>query len=223
MKLITDYVEAYDALFDGEGLVFERTAYERGGLSKRQCFELFEKLAIPTPFHGTVKSMKEHRARNILAGLWPEEHNPWIVVYQDEYGHYGEGKLKVRLMEAEDSLYSSEFIPTTDADQGSISYRMVRFGGLEYWLRYTSKDWRSNIDYSGLVISRRAGLPLFPGIDRILWGVDFLPSNRGLLAMDFNTCPYFDIIGKAYPEDRALYMDILEETAELRPAYLKQF
>ena len=49
MKLLSDYAQWYDQAFDGEGLEFQRMAFTRGGLSKREQFALFDRLGLHSP------------------------------------------------------------------------------------------------------------------------------------------------------------------------------
>lgn len=225
MKLITDYAQWYDGLFDGTGVAFHRTARTRGGLAKREQFQLFERLGWPVPPHGLIAELA---TRTGLAAAWLFPRTAWhreleAVVYLDELQHQGEGKLKLPLAEALTQYpghYGSLFIPLAHP---AVSLRHVRFGRLGFWLRQQGgADWRSNRADTETILSRALHPEPNP-IPRVLWAVDFLPAPSGLLAVDFNTAPQLVTLH----ETGALTLDQvraeLDFTAATHPEWLRQF
>lgn len=182
---------------------------------------MFDSLGIATPIHGTVAQIQEKLAATFYDERVLAEFDPQLVIYPDEFAHGGDGKQLVPLSNAPADVYASLFIPT--AGTGSVGFRQVRFGHLEYWLRGRSADWRSNIDSERALLKRTANLPWDTRIPRILWAIDFVPSSSGLLAVDFNTAPTFQTIAAVCPGDAPEWLRILEQCAAEYPAWLKQF
>jgi hypothetical protein len=198
MQLSTDYPQWYDVLFDKEGPVFERMAFTRGGLAKREQLRLFEKLGLKTPPHGTVRELAAAIRMPFGGpiGAWKKETE--LVVYEDELLHAGKGKRRMPFEEAEASHpdhYATVFVPPRD---GAVNLRHARFGRIGIWLRQRAEggDWRSNIDDAEQMLARTAH-PEPPPVPRVLWAIDFLPSPFGLLAIDFNTAPQLVTVGES--------------------------
>lgn len=225
MKLLTDYEQWYDGRFDGTGVTFHRTARTRGGLAKREQFQLFERLGWPVPPHGLIAELA---TRTGLATAWHFPATAWqreleAVVYLDEFQHKGEGKVKLPLAEAitkYPSHYGSLFIPLTNP---AVSLRHVRFGRLGFWLRQRGgEDWRSNrADHETVLACTQH--PEANPIPRVLWAVDFLPAPGGLLAVDFNTAPQLVTLHETGTLTTEQVHAELEFTAATHPEWLRQF
>ena len=225
MKLITDYVQWYDDRFDGTGIAFHRTARTRGGLAKREQFQLFERLGWPVPPHGLIAELA---TRTGLTAPWQFPRTAWhreleAVVYLDELQHKGEGKVKLPLAEALTKYpghYGSLFIPLANS---AVSLRHVRLGRLGFWLRQQGgEDWRSNRADHETILSRTVHSEANP-IPRVLWAVDFLPAPSGLLAVDFNTAPQLVTLHETGTLTAEQVHAELEFTAATHPDWLRQF
>lgn len=163
------------------------------GYAKRDQFTLLEECGFITPLHGLVMD------------VWKVVRNPWLVVYDDELKHCGEGKtLWPRTKAALEipSKYCSIFIPTTDDPLvHSVSRRLLAVGERMWWLRYESDDWMSNhaenVDVSvvGETLPRDRyeleGDHDFTYLkDYPLFAIDFVETPDGrLMAIDFNSAP----------------------------------
>jgi hypothetical protein len=200
MRLITDYSQYYDGVFDGEGPDFHRRAFGRGGLSKRAQFELFDQLGLATPPHGTVT-----RLAAALPGpaIWGSPLEAWwgeeieLVVYEDEFAHGGAGKRRVPLRQARlewPNHFASLYVPPA---RGAVNFRHARIGRIGVWLRQEGGpgEWRSNRRDAERVLAR-AWHPEPPPVLRAMWAIDFIPAATGLLAIDFNTAPDLDTLGE---------------------------
>lgn len=225
MKLLTDYAQWYDELFDGTGVTFHRTARTRGGLPKREQFQLFERLGWRVPPHGLIAELASQTG---LAAAWQCPRTAWhreveVVVYLDEFQHEGQGKLKLPLAEALTKYpghYGSLFIPLANP---AVSLRHVRLGRLGFWLRQQGgQDWRSNqLDHE--TVLARTTHPEPNPIPRVLWAVDFLPAATGLLAVDFNTAPQLITLHETSTLTAAEVHAELALTAATHPEWLRQF
>lgn len=225
MRLRTDFGQWYDSIFDGTGPEFERMAFTRGGLPKREQFALFARLGLRSPPHGTVRDLAAGtgmpRAWGFPEAAWRQEVE--VIVYVDELQHGGNGKLKLPLATAlvsHPEHYASLFVPLAHP---ALSLRHVRFGGLGFWLRQQGgEDWRSNRADQETVLARfRCDEP--NPLPRALWAIDFLPAADGLLAIDFNTAPDLATLGEAGAVTAAELHDELTKVAQSTPAALRQF
>ncbi len=225
MKLLTDYAQWYDGIFDDTGVTFHRTARTRGGLAKREQFQLFERLGWPVPPHGLIAELANRtglaRDWQFPAATWQQELD--VVVYLDEFQHRGEGKVKLPLVDALTKYpghYGSLFIPLANS---AVSFRHVRFGRLGFWLRQQGgEDWRSNRADNETVHACTQHPEANP-ISRVLWAVDFLPAPTGLLAVDFNTAPQLVTLHETGTLTAEQVRAELEFTAATNPDWLRQF
>ena len=224
MKLLSDYAQWYDQAFDGEGLEFQRMAFTRGGLSKREQFALFDRLGLHSPPHGLVRELASRTGLSIewqlSAVAWPAEIE--AVVYLDELQHGGNGKVKLSLVEAlarQPDHYASLFVSLANP---AVILRHVRFGRLGFWLRQQGgEDWRSNRADNETVIGRTSHPEPKP-LPRVLWAIDFLPAADGLLAIDFNTAPDLATLGESGVVTVDELLCELESAAASAPETLRQ-
>jgi hypothetical protein len=227
MRLITDYPQYYDAIFDGAGPVFHRMAFGRGGLAKREQFALFRKLELATPPHGTVKELG---AQHPGPCVWGTSLGPWwaeeiqLIVYEDEYAHAGGGKKRMplrRALEECPDAWASLYIPPAER---AVGYRHVRIGRIGVWLRQEGGEgeWRSNQrDRESVLACRRHEDSL--AVPRAMWAIDFIPSPSGLLAVDFNTAPELATLGETRAVEAAQILEELTFAARQMPGSLEQF
>lgn len=224
MKLRTDFAQWYDSLFNDEGPEFQRMAFTRGGLAKREQFALFDRLGLRSPPHGLVRELagRPHLpdAWQFPGAAWTAEVN--VVVYLDELQHGGNGKVRMPLAEAlanHPDHYATLFVPLANP---AVILRHVRFGCLGFWLRQQGgEDWRSNRADHETVVGRSAHAEPNP-LPRVLWAIDFLPATDGLLAIDFNTAPDLATLGEAGAVTASDLMAELEFAAATTPDALRQ-
>jgi hypothetical protein len=226
MRLLTDYRQFYDVLFDETGPVFHRTAFTRGGLSKKSQLEWFERLNLKTPPHGPVTALASNLLAPNAVGLPPEQ---WLeearcVVYLDEFAHGGSGKAIMSLaaaMEKHPQAYASNYVAPPG---NAVSYRHARIGRIGVWLRQVgaSGEWRSNRADRETVL-RRDWNPEPAVVSRVMWAIDFIPSAQGLLAIDFNTAPDLDTLGETGAVGPAEILEELGHAARSCPELLNQF
>lgn len=226
MKLKTDYVQFYDHVFDEALPVFHRMAFTPGGLSKGAQFDLFARLGLNTPPHGTVQDLAARHRHSCPRWSAPAAaaENVHCVVYLDEYAHRGEGKVLLSLSEAAakyPGALASMFYPQREAP---VAFRHVRFGGLGYWLRQRGgpAGWRSNVADQEEVLAKEEAPAACP-VPRVLWAIDFIPSPTGLLAVDFNTAPDLTTLGETGALSAAEAQRELLRAATDRPLDLAQF
>lgn len=197
MRILTDFAQWYDGIFDAEGPTFHRMAFTRGGLPKREQLALFERLGLSTPPHGRVRELAAIEAPFGGSARWRREVS--CVVYEDELAHQGQGKRLVSLAEALDShpdAYASLYFPPRSG-AGGVNLRHARVGRVGAWIRQVSRDdWRSNQHDEEEVLERTTHREPSP-IPRVLWAIDFLPTPSGLLAIDLNTAPDLDSLGES--------------------------
>ncbi len=199
MRLLTDYDQWYDCIFDGAEPVFERMAFTRGGLGKAAQFDLMKSIGLRTPPHGRVEDLASGVLEMPGVGSGPRQilDDIQCIVYLDELAHRGQGKERLTLREAWER-YPRHFASMYVAPPGGpVAYRWVRFGRCEYWLRQTggSGDWRSNRNDEETAVGH-AWRPETMPIPRVVWAMDFVPSAEGLLAVDFNTAPQLAVLGE---------------------------
>jgi hypothetical protein len=228
MQLLTDHPQFYDGIFDRHGPVFHRLAFTRGGLDKPAQFELFHRLGLATPPHGTPVQLARNYTRT-CDHLHPPASIPnsaLCIVYLDTLAHRGQGKQLLTLDQAQQqcpNAFASMFVPQPGPP---AAYRYARLGRLGFWLKQhsTTADWRSNVqDHEDIL----ASLPSQPEpkhpIPRVLWAIDFIPSPAGILAVDFNTAPDLDSLGENHALDPDTVRQELNHCAEHHPNALAQF
>ncbi len=225
MKLLTDFAQWYDHIFDGQGLEFQRMAFSRGGLPKREQFALFDRLGLRSPPHGLVHDLAQ---RTGVTRDWQLPVAPWnaeveVVVYLDELQHAGNGKVKLPLGKAvanHPDHYATLFVPLKNP---AVILRHIRFGRLGFWLRQQGgEDWRSNrADHESVIGQSQHAEP--NPLPRVLWAIDFLPAADGLLAIDFNTAPDLTTLGDTDCVTAEELRDELLAAAAESPESLRQF
>ncbi len=197
LALDSDFRDYYDHWFDyfSVGGKPEQTLrrQSRQGLPKRDQFTLLEECGFTVPLHGHVFEVA------------PNVTTPWLVVYDDEMAHCGEGKALWHRTKASlevPNQYCSVFIPSTeDPVVHAVSMRLLAIGDRLWWLKYESNGWMSNhadnvdVTVIGETLSREqyaleesfefGHLGEYP-----LFAIDFVKAKDGrLMAIDFNSAP----------------------------------
>jgi hypothetical protein len=196
IALKSDFLDYYDHVFltprhPEVDWTWERMS--RNGISRRQALRALETQGFRVPQHGLVKDLVPNLVSQL--NIPGAEKILSLVVYVDEHAHAGEGKV---LLEAREALerfpdsFACQYLPVFPHGRGT-SFRWLRIGGKQSWLRYDSMDdWRSNC---GEVRIGLAGIIEEPFFDSLLWrlgpmvAVDFLPIGERLYAIDLNTAP----------------------------------
>ncbi len=173
LKLRTDFFDYYDHWFDLDGQVFERLS--TGGMSRGEMFKYLNDHGIRTAGYGKVHT---------FASMGPSISH--VVVYTDEQCHRGDGKLLLALGEALRDY--PDTLASVYIKQGiGISHRHLQIGEYHFWLRYQSRDWRSNCGDVDITLLD-CGVGYHPTIDQPLFAIDFVGEDRRL-AVDFNIAP----------------------------------
>jgi hypothetical protein len=171
--LRTDFFDYYDHWFDLDGQAFKRLS--TGGMSRGNMLIHLNNHGIATPAFGPVQT---------LAATIPGIKN--LVVYTNERSHRGEGKLLLSLDAALRDHPGTLASVYVGQDHG-ISHRLLQVGEYSFWLRYQSKDWRSNYGDVDVVLLD-CGADYHPTIDQPLFALDFVGESP-FLAVDFNIAP----------------------------------
>lgn len=226
MRLLSDYSQWYDGLFNDQPPDFHRFAYSRGGLAKSAQFQLFHSLGLKTPPFGRVLLLSQNLSNPVTGLAAPPCLSADIqcVVYLDEYAHSGHGKILMPLSEALEKhpdCFASLYVPTT---LRPVILRLARFGQWAFWLRQQgcSGQWRSNLQDSEVVLGKAHCATPNP-IPRVVWAIDFVPSAFGLLAVDFNTAPELSTLGEMGVLNTSEIEQELLRVAASCPEHLRQF
>lgn len=186
---MSDFRDYYDHYFDRDGFELRRVTTD--GPSRSEMFKLFKGSRIHTPRNGFVKDM-------------PSDVK-WMVVYQDESLHRGEGKLLMPAVEARQSypeLYCSEYLsfpknePTMSYKEkyfGS-SWRELVIGNNYFFLHYINcDDWRSNVgdDIRIELNSEHRGKRPKKDLHYPLYAIDYVFDDQvgDFAAVDLNVAP----------------------------------
>jgi hypothetical protein len=194
--LESDFRDFYDHWFDKAPVdyLLRRNTRPNDGISKRDQFELLENAGFSVPIHGWVHD------------IWSRTSKDYLVVYDDEFAHCGEGKTlwhRTKAAMEATGKYCSIFIPTTnDPVTQSESIRLLAIGDRLFWLTYKSDGWMSNhaenieVKVNSETLGRRSfaieGEHDFDFLNRYpLFAIDFVKplSSNLIMAIDFNTSP----------------------------------
>lgn len=193
MKLVSDFSDYYDHHFDGKGPEFRRVSTE--GPTKREQFDILAKAGYRVPPHGLVS--------DVHGSYWESEQGrvKWVVAYEDERAHCGEGKRLLSDMEVKwggnvnrlsehyrlNSLFCSAYVGFP-FNRPSVSWRLLQIGRQRFWIEYKGdNDWRSNVgEGSCEVIGHEMGVNA--SLHKSLYAIDFV-LGKELYAIDFNVSP----------------------------------
>lgn len=183
--LESDFRDFYDHAFDQTGKVFFRHAAPPAGYDKKEQFELLKS-------HFNLKTVVNGLAMPLA--MLADYYHPGrpLVVYDDPYGHAGQGKRLLSLAELEGEklgLYGSLFIPTTnDPYNRSVFYKWQFIGHHRFKLRIEGKGWLGNTD---AVECEVIDYDYLPQTFAPLYSIDFVKDYRGgeLEAIDLNMAP----------------------------------
>lgn len=141
LKLVSDFRDYYDHLFDRDGFELRRVTTE--GPSRSEMFTIFKLSKIHVPRHGIIKDM-------------PADVK-WMVVYVNESLHRGEGKILMPAAEARElhpdkfcteylSFPKNEPVMSYKEKYFGSSWRELVIGNNSFFLHYRNcDDWRSNV------------------------------------------------------------------------------
>lgn len=177
MKLVSDFHQWYDYIFDGQGPTFER-------------------LMFPKVPMGKERQLQEILNRGWEAPMWIEKTRvtqpPWffpLVVYTDPNAHCGEGKVLVERYSEWRLLPHLHGLPAVAFFEESygVSWRRLQIGRTVLWLEYRSTDdWRSNCGQSSCTLIGREKAER--DLKYPMHAIDFALGDE-LHGIDFNTAP----------------------------------
>ena len=192
--LKSDFTDYYDHWFVGSwqspSLHYYRFTYD--DVPRSEIFRWMDERGIPVPYFGLVndlykKTVKERWGKD--SHIFGEVVN--FVVYTDEYAHASQGKLLLTANEAIETYpqyFAVEFIPTNPLCLG-LSYRYLRVGRRQFWLRYKSLDsWMSNygsVEIQYLCEEKKADSFYFDPV----CAIDFITDGIKFYAVDYNKSP----------------------------------
>jgi hypothetical protein len=192
LKLVSDFRDYFDYLFDNEGEVFRRVTTD--GLNRIEILEYLQKLEFKTPLFGTVLELSKH--------LIPTD---IIILHHDLNAHRGEGKQLISLEDALkefSNVFATQFIQFKVKDMKpevkGLSWRYLQVGTESFWLEYTSiEDWRSNCGDGDIQLFFRDKTELLSDhqykdlliFKYPLFAIDFVPVDNEIYAVDFNIAP----------------------------------
>ena len=175
VKLVSDFRDFYDIWFDRDAkFVFERIT--TSGLSRGAMLNFLKNSKVRTVRFGTCEEMYMTGCKD-------------VVVYTDTHSHRGENKVLMSASNANMSMPNylcSEYI----GFEKGVSIRHLQLG--EYWfkLQYKSKDdWRSNCGTDVDIEMLNTGFGYHETIKAPIFAIDFVKSEQGLLAVDYNIAP----------------------------------
>ncbi len=191
ITLNSNFLDYYDHYFSNntnDSIVFER--FNHRIMDRMETFDYLNKeLKLPTPVYGSVEDLvDDFREEGVFDH---EDIDIKLVIYKDLYSSE---KVLVTLDEAIDnymSSYASIYIPHR-YDDVLISTRYIYICGSVHWVNYENEDineWRST--YGKNTSSYYVGLDSmqYPSNGHTMFAVDFLPTNDGLVAIDFTLNP----------------------------------
>lgn len=190
LRLVSDFRDYYDHYFDRNGN-FELRRVTTDGPIRSEMFRLFDAYKINTPRHGIVRGM-------------PSDIK-WMVVYQDETLHRGDGKLLMLADEARvkyPDLFCTEYL-NFPKNEPTLSYKNQYFGSSwrelfigsrSYFLHYINcDDWRSNVgdDIRIECETDRVGKRGKKDLHYPLYAIDYVwdPTRSDFAAVDLNIAP----------------------------------
>jgi hypothetical protein len=207
VKLVSDFRDYWDHACDADGVEFRRMTTE--GPTRREALSFLEAHGVPVPMHGLVKHVIP-KVLDKYRHVGPMElrkallaHYVHLVVYQDEMAHRGEGKslepCTMGTFERNGEMYCTVHEPS----RYPVSFRYLHVGRRRFWLCYRNRvvgvPWQSNGDISvgpsqGVTISVLGEVlnesdPFDIKAAAVLYAIDFVPSEGGLLAVDYNIAP----------------------------------
>lgn len=188
MKLIleSDFSDYYDYQFDVIKTPSVHHIYRRSSRDRTPRLELLsyvrDQMGLLVPEFGTVREVSE-RVRFDKSG----KH---LVVYTNEFSHFGDGKERLGLKSALSRFPLKPCTLYMQPDEKAQSFKYVAVGhDMRVLLRYTSNhEWKSNVGDVSIEVVEYKGDKLvshhYP-----IFSIDFVVSNGIPYAVDFNSSP----------------------------------
>lgn len=194
MKIISDFQDYYDTVatqFQGDNIILHRNNANR--LGKMDSIKFMKSLGIETIELCTVSQYMRKIASNDME---------LVVVYTDEYGHSGNGKVIMKIREAYE-LYSSYYCSKFEHSSLNKTYKILQIGYAKYSI-IISND--TSLQKQSLVENKVDEIKLLGKFEFNYSGclhdvcpihsIDYVRSDSGnMLACDFNVVQRLDTIG----------------------------
>lgn len=189
MRLVleTDFSDYYDDYFDKRKNPSVHHTLWRFSKDKTPRLELLSymknQLSLIVPEFGTV--------REVANRIRLDTTNKHVVVYHDEFSHYGDGKEKVGINSAFKRFPLKPCSLYMSPDEKSESLKYVSIGlGTHFLLKYTSNHgWKSNVGDVSVELLGHGDTGPIQSHHYPVFSIDFVVSNKIPYAVDFNASP----------------------------------
>lgn len=192
VQILSDFEDYYDSHFQDDADMKYFTRMGAGKAPRPARLELLRSWGLSVVPSGTALELFESLPRAIFD---PDENGDMAVdflefiVYMREVNFVGDGPVKMDAIIAAERFpdsYATLHIPSREmSDEGerSVSYRYIRVGKKEFWLKYAGLDaWRSNMGQKTCSVSAKGlDVPLSMSyIDPFpMCVIDFVMSEDG--------------------------------------------
>lgn len=196
IRINSDFIDYYDHWAAGSWQSCDCVLDRRmdSGPARKEALEILSASGFNVPRNGIVEALVSEIIGDAVDPVrrWMME-SINLVVYTDEKAHAGEGKVLLSMESALcdfPKLFACEYLPT-DVLGVAESYRYLRVGSRQFWLKYTSSDdWRSNcgdVDVE-FICEELPSDVVRPTMRYPLYAIDFILAGR-LYAVDLNVSP----------------------------------
>lgn len=181
-----DYYDIYfDILIDSHKEIY-KTYYRisNGGMHRIEMLQYLKTIGKVVEF-GVVEDFDYE---NRVVVYTDEKVINGCIRYSGRPSHCGENKELLTVKEAIERGYSNNICSLYSSDAEGESIRKLIIGNREFYIRYKSNDWRSNINTKEIEVISDSKL-IYENRVMPIYAIDYVKDKGVLKAVDFNSAP----------------------------------
>ena len=202
LKLVSDFQDYYDYLFDNQSEPVYRRMYSECN-PRGKALNIIKGIGVPTIELGAVSKFSIY--------------TPKLVVYTNQMGHLGSGKQIVNTIEAYNNFGNSLACPFVE-DTAGISLKFLQVGKRRYQLVMQNENL-AELKHGRVIKCTRISDEYNFNIRLPIFSIDYIAYSGTMLAIDFNEVQSLSSLGVMLMKPEEVIYEVKEAMRNYKIGY----